>query len=350
MFKSLIQTFNNEGNRYESSKNLIKTIENPQGLIQENNRLTIELNGIQDKIRNYENLEQELTNFQRENRLLKSELSTLNQKQQKETEFNEILKEFETNFRNKIMEVEAEKDHYKTLNKQLLSEKTEEKFENNEKIFVFQEKIKELELILAEKDKKINSFHLPPPTNTLSMKNSYNFKEFSEEIENLRVSLQEKTIETDVWKEKFYDLSGKEEVLKGEIYSLANQNKEFFEKMEILNRILEEKHLEKENIEVELSIYKKNLIKEKDDSELVKENMKRKIIEDEKRILNLINEFQKLNDECGRLENELREKDAVIIELKKGSSARSSVKGKGSELLAERNKENERVCIFKFFL
>lgn len=80
--------------------------------------------------------------------------------------------------------------------------------------------------------------------------------------------------------------------------------------------------------------------------------MRKKIVEDEKRILTLISEFQKLNDISTKQDEELVAKENLIIELqgklneKNRHSIRSSL-GKNSEVFSEKSRENDKVCFSK---
>lgn len=249
-------------------------------LLQENNRLSSELNSLKTKIRDYESIQEELETFQNENKSLKSEIIVLQCKQQKENEFNEILKEFETNFRKKILEVESEKEYYKGLNKQYLIEKNNIKLEKEEKIYELEFLIGELTKNLKEKEENLILIQKKP-----QFKNSFvhetKFTELKEENNKILIDLQEKNLEVGVWKEKFYELldeknkNEKEKFTNNindqsnskyfqtisqqnlEINSMRIQIKEMAEKMEILNRIIESKCEEKENLEIELNVYKK---------------------------------------------------------------------------------------------
>ena len=291
---------------------------NSSGLLQENTRLSSELSVLRGKIKNYEEIERKLEDFQQENLLLK---------EQKESQFNDILKEFDLNFRKKIVEIEKEKDFYKEKNKEILYEKNAEKLEKEEKIYELEYKIKELKEILKEKEEKEEN-------SKGNMKNSGNyeeilekFKDFTEENKRISMELHEKKLEIEVWKEKFYEKTGENSVFCEN--SMKIQIKELKDKAEIFNRIIEENTQKNENLEMELKIYKQK------NGDLLRRNE-----ENEKKILNLIKEFEKLSQFCGKIEGENRELQRNID----GSNRNSrSFNGKNSEVLSEKNKENERV-------
>lgn len=89
-------------------------------------------------------------------------------------------------------------------------------------------------------------------------------------------------------------------------------------------------------------------MKDKGNLENENESLKKKIMEDEKRILNLIAEFEKLNDYSNKQEEEILNKDTIIFDLqtKLNEKNRYSVRsfnGKNSDVLSEKNKEIEKV-------
>lgn len=238
--------------------------------MKENSRLSSEINSLRGKIKKYENIEKELSNFHQENKILKEEINSLQSKQKKENEFNEVLKDFETNFRTKIMEVEKEKNYYKDLSKQFLSEKSELKLEKEREIFELECKITELNKKLQE-----NQYNTVDPHFGNHKDTSEQIKQINNENQKLMMILKDKDVELSVWKEKYYELSenqGKQissnltqfnststSDQKNEIISLKFQIKELCDKMEILNRIIEDHGYEKENLETELKIYKQKL-------------------------------------------------------------------------------------------
>ena len=248
-------------NKTSSTKNLKP--ESMNNIIIENNRLSSEIVSLKGKMKDYEMIEKEMAQFQIENQQLKTEINNLQARKSKETEFNEILKEFETNFRNKIMEVEAEKEYYKGLNKEYLTERNNFRLEKEEKIYELELTISQLQEKLKEKEREKVSFSAEKKE-----KNEIE-KVLNEEKDRLFVDLREKTVEISVWKEKYYELlAEKDKIIKTnnsfnsnhkEIDSLKIQTKELMEKMDILNRIIESHAAEKENLETELKIYKQKM-------------------------------------------------------------------------------------------
>lgn len=96
-------------------------------------------------------------------------------------------------------------------------------------------------------------------------------------------------------------------------------------------------------------------MKDKGNLENENESMKKKIMEDEKRILNLIAEFEKLNDYSNKQEEEILNKDTIIFDLqtKLNEKNRYSVRsfnGKNSDVLSEKNKESEKVQFISIFI
>ena len=231
--------------------------------------------------------------------------------------------------------------------------------------------VNQLQEKLREKDKK--------NANSQEIKNEDNEKllKLNQEKETLVFDLTEKTLEISVWREKYYDLLGQMEKKTSnkqlsnsqdfdkEIFSLKIQNKELLEKMDILNRIIESHSTERENVEMELKIYKQKLaetekkpkdnenmrllMREKEELEVLRDNMKKKIFEDEKKILTLIAEFEKLNTHSTQQEEIINSQENIIKDLRgKGNEKMRNSKGfnnKNNEVLAEKNKENERVLI-----
>lgn len=249
----------NQNLRPESTNNL-------NGLVQENGRLSAELVLLKGKLKEFEAREREVTTVQNENTQLKAEISDLRLRKEKEVEFNEVLKEFETNFRKKIMEVEAEKEYYKGLNREYLVEKNNFRLEKEEKIYELEMTVNQLQERLREKDRKnANSHEFTSEHNEKCLK-------LNEEKERLTFDLTEKTLEIGVWKEKYYELlaqmerkasakplTNNSQELDREISSVKIQNKELLEKMDILNRIIESHSTERENLETELRIYKQKV-------------------------------------------------------------------------------------------
>lgn len=79
----------------------------------------------------------------------------------------------------------------------------------------------------------------------------------------------------------------------------------------------------------------------------MRDNLKKKIVEDEKKILTLIAEFEKLNTHSTQQEEIINTQENLIKELRgKGIDKMRNSKGfnsKNNEVLAEKNRENERV-------
>ena len=88
-------------------------------------------------------------------------------------------------------------------------------------------------------------------------------------------------------------------------------------------------------------------MREKEELEILRDNMKKKIIEGEKKILTLIAEFEKLNSHATQQEEIIASQENIIKDLRgKGIDKMRNSKGfnnKNWEVLAEKNKENERV-------
>ena len=93
----------------------------------------------------------------------------------------------------------------------------------------------------------------------------------------------------------------------------------------------------------------KLIIREKEELEILRDNMKKKIIEDEKKILTLIAEFEKLNTHSTQQEEIINSQENIIKDLRgKGNEKMRNSKGfnnKNNEVLAEKNREYERVLI-----
>jgi len=89
------------------------------------------------------------------------------------------------------------------------------------------------------------------------------------------------------------------------------------------------------------------LLKEKEDLELLRDNMKKKTIEDEKKILTLIAEFEKLNTHCSQQDDVIMNQEITIKDLRsKITDKMRNSKGfnsKNYEVLSEKTKESERV-------
>jgi len=254
-------------NKTSSTQNLKPETMNK--VIQENNRMSLEITSLKSKINDYENLQKEKNQFQTENHQLKLEINNIQSLKHKENEYNEILKDFETNFRNKIMEVEAEKEYYKGLNKEYLTERNNLRLEKEEKIYQLEYTINQLQEKLKEKEWKLADV----VTNTNDSDGK--IQKITEEKDRLTVDLSEKVLEIGIWKEKYYELMDLKEKLEKqakyainqqsyesmsyEISSLRIQTRELMEKMEILNKIIEGHAMERENLETELKIYKQKL-------------------------------------------------------------------------------------------
>jgi len=231
--------------------------------------MSLEITSLKSKINDYENLQKEKNQFQTENHQLKLEINNIQSLKHKENEYNEILKDFETNFRNKIMEVEAEKEYYKGLNKEYLTERNNLRLEKEEKIYQLEYTINQLQEKLKEKEWKLADV----VTNTNDSDGK--IQKITEEKDRLTVDLSEKVLEIGIWKEKYYELMDLKEKLEKqakyainqqsyesmsyEISSLRIQTRELMEKMEILNKIIEGHAMERENLETELKIYKQKL-------------------------------------------------------------------------------------------
>lgn len=252
------------------NKNSVKSIENSAILVKENSKLSSEITSLKSKIKDYETMEKELNNFQKENKFLKEEINSLQIRQSKENEFNEVLKEFETNFRNKIFEVEQEKEYYKNLSKQHMAEKADLKYEKDQKIFELENQVLEITEQLISMKEKLAFFQ---EANNNSQEESIKINELKNENSKILMNLTEKDIELSVWKEKYYELLEskdnsasqtklKSSILddqKNEINSLKIQIKELLDKMDILNGIIETYETQKEKLETELKIYKQNI-------------------------------------------------------------------------------------------
>lgn len=248
------------------NKNSLKSTDNSAILVKENSRLSSEITSLKSKIKDYETMEKELNNFQKENMFLKEEINSLQIRQKKENEFDGVLKEFETNFRNKILEVEKEKEYYKNLSKQHMAEKADLKFEKDQKIFELENQILEI----TEKYNSINEkLALTQQTTHNNQEESTKINDLKNEKNKILMSLNEKDIELSVWKEKYYELLDSKDTVsqtkmkssaledqKNEINSLKIQIKELLDKMDILNGIIETYEIQKEKLETELTIYK----------------------------------------------------------------------------------------------